>query len=302
MTRSIRAAHARWPLLFLVSLAPACGDDVPTEELTLDNCETSIASEAPAFFTDLYRCATVTTDGSSLTLETVNLPPHKTYYYGEGHPNYTEFDYSRGSEYKPNQFTLEEQELGFNIPLEPVSRGLTINGELVDDTQGTSDYEYSMGPVGIAIDGVAIFNPLAADGGVVDQEIYGLDSYYAHPQENGTYHYHTIMPGPLEVLKRAGLTTSTVPGQADVEIYGMMCDGTVLLGCTEADGSAVSGMLDPQGGHVTDITGASGTVWFTNRYHTHICETGRKYTPEIQYYSTCEREGGGPPAQQASAP
>jgi hypothetical protein len=78
------------------------------------------------------------------------------------------------------------------------------------------------------------------------------------------------------------------------EIYGIMCDGTVVLGCTEADGTAPAGDLDAQGGHVHDV-GDGTTTWFTARYHTHVCESGRRFTPEIRYYEACPVEGGGGP-------
>jgi hypothetical protein len=73
-----------------------------------------------------------------------------------------------------------------------------------------------------------------------------------------------------------------------LEVYGMMCDGTLVLGCTELDGTtADTASLDAQGGHVADVKDAAGTVHFAQRYHTHVCATGRRFTPEIQYYATC---------------
>jgi len=102
----------------------------------------------------------------------------------------------------------------------------------------------------------------------------------------GTYHYHGPTPGPLEVLRAAGVVTTTVPGAAEVELYGILRDGTVVLGCTELDSSAPAG-LDAQGGHIGDLRATDGTMFFTGRYHTHVCADaarGHLYTPEIQYY------------------
>jgi hypothetical protein len=90
------------------------------------------------------------------------------------------------------------------------------------------------------------------------------------------------------VLELAGLTESTTPGSADIELFGIMCDGTVMLGCTELDGSAPdTADLDAQGGHVADIVDEEGTTHFTNRYHTHVCASIHEFAPEIQYYDTC---------------
>jgi hypothetical protein len=70
-----------------------------------------------------------------------------------------------------------------------------------------------------------------------------------------------------------------------------MCDGTLVLGCTELDGTAPSASsLDAQSGHVGDVKDADGTLHFATRYHTHVCPklfAAHPYTPEIQYYSTC---------------
>jgi hypothetical protein len=84
-----------------------------------------------------------------------------------------------------------------------------------------------------------------------------------------------------------------VPGSAELGLYGIICDGTVLLGCTKLDGSAPNtARLDAQNGHVHDLRDSAGRVHFTGRYHTHVCATmtpARKFMPEIQYYSTCTR-------------
>jgi len=52
--------------------------------------------------------------------------------------------------------------------------------------------------------------------------------------------------------------------------------------CKELDGGEPTG-LDAQGGHTHDLLDMKA------RYHAHVCSTARKYTPEIQYYSTCTR-------------
>ena len=106
----------------------------------------------------------------------------------------------------------------------------------------------------------------------------------------GNYHYHTTTKGPLEVLEHKGLIQTPVVGSAEIELYGIMCDGTLIMGCTELDGSTPDNSdFDSQNGHVHDISDGT-TVHFSNRYHTHICTetfTGHSFTPEIQYYEGC---------------
>lgn len=271
----------------------ADSDTAPSSDArTLASCETD-TSNAPVFYATWFRCVSASSSTDGVTLQTHSLPPHPSYYYGEGDPNYAAFDDTRGSDYHPNPNTLTSQLIAITIPDDPTPRGLTIDASLVDGTVGTSTDEYPMGAVGVALDSVAIFNALAAPGDDIAAERFTFDDYNAHPAPDGTYHYHTDSKGPLEVLASIGAVTTTVPGQADVELYGVMCDGTVLLGCTELDGSPVDGAsLDAQGGHVADLKQSDGTVAFANRYHTHICEDsahGNAYTPEIQYYDACSR-------------
>lgn len=142
-----------------------------------------------------------------------------------------------------------------------------------------------------SLDSVPLFNSLAAPGDDIEDERFTFDDYNAHPAPDGTYHYHTASKGPLEVLLANGDVTTTTPGEAEVEVYGVLCDGTVVLGCSELDGGAIdSATLDDQGGHEGDLVDKEGTTHFVGRYHTHVCDTdGYRYTPEIQFYTSCER-------------
>ena len=246
-------------------------------ERTLDTCETSIDASVPAPYATLFRCVTMTATSTDLVITTRGLPPHRSYYYGASSPNYEAWD-ARGGAYHANPNTLSEHDATFTIPLDPVSRGLTITAGLVDGVVNTSGSEYHGGSVGVALDSTLLFDALAAPGDDISQEQYTFDEWNAHPAPSGEYHYHEGSPGPLAVLARTGTT--------GVEAYGLMCDGTVVLGCTELDGSTPDQSdLDAQNGH----TGTVGTL--TARYHVHLCPSWtahpRPYTPEIQAYSTC---------------
>lgn len=260
-------------------------------ELTLASCTTNIAADVPAFYKTYFRCVNIVMNAGNVVISTQNLPPHKTNYYGQGHPNYTPFDTSRGAMYRPNPNLLQAKPFSVTIPTTPVAKvGLTITAALVDGVAGNSREEYRMGPVGAALDSVALFNALAAPGDNIEQEKYTFDSYNAHPTPTSEYHYHTSTPGPLEVLKAAGVISNVTPGSAEVELYGVLCDGTLVLGCTELDGTAPAGALDAQGGHRGNIKDKAGAAFFSDRYHTHVCPTRAgfaKFTPEIQFYSSC---------------
>ena len=71
-----------------------------------------------------------------------------------------------------------------------------------------------------------------------------------------------------------------------------MCDGTLILGCVEMDGTTPAGSLDAQGGHSHDVVDSDLTVLAAARYHVHVCPsttTGRRFTPEIQVGTSCVR-------------
>ena len=259
---------------------------------TLATCKTDIAADAPEFFKRYFKCVTITTTATDVIIASEGLPPHKTNYWKTDDPNWEAFDTSRGAMYRENPNKIVGQSVKLTIPKAPVAKSITITSSFVDGMVGTNGHEYPMGPVGVALDSVPLFNPLAAPGDDIENEKYTFDRYDAHPAPGGAYHYHTASAGPLEVLKSIGAVTQATPGGAEVELFGVMCDGAVVMGCKELDGTAPSGALDPQGGHVHDLVDKAGIKLLEGRYHTHVCPSSagaRRFTPEIQYYTKCAR-------------
>lgn len=270
---------------------PPVEDTPQPEEETTDSldCESNIDADVPLFYQKYFQCVDITMNGDDVVIASDGLPQHNTFYYGQGHEKFVEFD-TQGGEYNPNPNRIAAQNHSITISSNPVARTLTINDDLVDGAVNTNNNEYGMGTVGLALDGVSIFNSLAAPGDVIENEVFTFDSYNAHPEMSGNYHYHTDSAGPLEVLEFLDHVTDATPGQAELEIYGMMCDGTVVMGCTELDGSEPNDSdFDAQNGHVHDLSDDEHTH-FEDRYHVHICTgtyTNFLFTPEIQYYENC---------------
>jgi len=262
------------------------------QEITLESCDSWVNSNAPAFFQKYFDCSDITINENYIVLHTDGLPPHQSWYYQSSHPNHISY-VSQGNGYYQNPNTIAEHDFNISIPHNPVALGITIDENLVDGNVNSSNYEYPMGLAGIALDGVALFNPLAAPGHDIADEQYSFDYYRAHPTNNGMYHYHTSTKGPLEVLENLGLVSNTIPGSAEIEVYGIMCDGTIVLGCTELDGSSPDNSdFDAQSGHLHDLVDEVGITHFTNRYHTHVCPGMyiHDFTPEIRYYDSCYRQ------------
>ena len=277
-------------------------------QYNLDTCETDISPDVPDFFQKYFQCVTIrmSESGEYVNLYYNGLAPYDSWYYQEGHPNAIPWE-SLGQGYFqiPNAY-IEDMDYVISIPVNPVPRpDLVIDAFQVDGevTQTGVTYEYPMGSVGSALNGVNMFNPCASPPDIIEDEAYTFDLYSGHPAgSSGIYHYHTTSSGPLEVLqhKMSENITSTTPGDAEIELYGIMCDGTVVMGCTELDGSGVNASdWDAQNGHVHDIIDEDGTLMFEDRYHTHICYDTiteqdidgngyqeHEFTPEISYYQT----------------
>lgn len=274
----------------------ACGgeDSSPAgaagAELTLESCEANVGDDVPAFFKTYFRCSDIEVQGGDVVVHSRGLPPHRSYYYGEGHPNFTAFDTSRDG-YAPNPNLIAELDVTISVPLEPIPiADNAITAARVDGMMGTDDGEFPPGYAGVALDSVMLYNAVAAPGMSIEHEVYTFDTYSAHADQNGSYHYHTPSIGPLEVLVAAGKKQRAVIGDSGPELFGVMCDGTLVLGCTELDGSAPdTSDFDAQNGHVHDV-GDDDETHFTARYHVHVCEglsPSRHFTPEIQYYRAC---------------
>lgn len=260
-------------------------DDVNTTA-SLDTCGGTVEADVPEPFQGWFRCADIAVSGSTVNVHSTGIPPHPSPYFPESSENHVAFD-TRGGDWHQNPNELSAQEMTLSLPLDPTPKGITITEAMVDESAGTSTDEYAAEWQGIGLDGTALFTGTAAPGDVIADEEYTFDLWEGHPQNTGVYHHHGANPAALAVLEAVGLVTTTVPGEAEVELYGLMCDGTVVVGCAELDGTAVDAAdLDAQNGHVADVVGPDGEVFFAGRYHTHACAAlGRTLTPEIRYYS-----------------
>lgn len=295
--RSLARRRATLTMTALILVAVGCSSDSDSPDAAaasitdyLVGCESNVDADVPAFYSAYFRCTDISIDGGEVVVVSSGLPPHLSYYYGDDSDLFEEFDFSRGEQYRPNPNSIAETRFTLRIPLVPVEAGITIDTDTVNLSVG-DDTDYPFGTAGVALDGVALFNPLAAPGDDIENEKFTFDSNEGHPQQQGAYHYHAVAVGPLRVLQSLGLSNSDIPGVAQVELYGVMCDGTVVMGANELDGSNATG-LDLQAGHIHDLVDASGVVLLERRYHVHMAPSigadPRGLTPEAQYYGTCD--------------
>ncbi len=168
---------------------------------------------------------TISSDGGTLTIDSDGLPNHPSPYWGQGHPNFE--PPHMGMFVNPN--LIEEQNLTFRIPAQP---------EIASTPSDTS-----LGPIGVSINGVPLFNQYAGVNMVtgeflpLENEIESFDIYNGHPQQTGQYHYH-FEPVYLTVADNAAF-------------IGFGLDGFPVYGPRNPDDSALD--LDECNGetHVT---------------------------------------------------
>ena len=131
--------------------------------------------------------------------------------------------------YDRNPNAIERQTVSLSLPLRP--------------RVGASPSCLPMGMIGIAVNGVALFNALDdANRDALAHETQ--DACEGHPQMRGIYHYHSIPPC---------LTGTTVKAQE--RLVGYALDGFPIFGPRDADGTLLTDVdLDACHGHVGWVT------------------------------------------------
>jgi hypothetical protein len=224
-----------------VLLALCCGSaDSPTAPAA--NSASAAGGELPAIFSR-FPGAQASRDGSQVVLRATSVPDHPSPYFGIGHPQYEAPQ--PGMLVNPNR--IVSQSLVLRVPVSP---------------QPAAPSDTPLGPMGVAVNGVALFNQYAAGRSPLADEIRSFDRYNGHPQQSGTYHYH------LEPL--------FLTAQGNSRVIGVLLDGFFVYGTRDADGSVPTG-LDACNGHTGPTADNSQGV-----YHYHI-------TAQPPYIAGCFR-------------
>lgn len=160
----------------------------------------------------------------------------------DGQPDYT-------SVYFPTTDACYAAESGTSPnPNHIVAKSYVVQFPVATDTTTQS---MGLGVVGLAVNGVPIFDNTAAPGDDIYDEIATFDHCQAHPTGNNEYHYHSE---PYAIT------------YDDDNFVGVMRDGYPIYGRRDPDGSVPT--LDVAGGH-TGFTIDSPT---TAVYHHHVNE------------------------------
>jgi len=207
-------------LMAVAALAVACNSSSPTaptsSTATAGTTPTTPGVDASGIYAQFQQAVTVSLAGTTATLRSTGVPDHASPYWPNGSA-LREAPHA-GMKLAPNQ--IASQSLSLQVPLAPAV--------------GTAS-DTPLGPMGMAVNGVAIFNQYAAGRSPLTNEILTFDRFNGHPQQTGQYHYHVE---PLWLTSNRGVDS----------VIGVLLDGFPVYGPRDQNGSMPSG-LDSCNGH-----------------------------------------------------
>jgi YHYH protein len=220
-----------------VFLCISCKKEEATTTPTTTTSDVTISIDT---YKKVYGATEVYAEGDFAVVKTTNIPDHKSPYFQGTQWEATKYEAYNGTntQFKINPNRIAAQNITFKFPLKPV----------VDASHPATPG----GAIGIAINGVVIFNQYAAMNAPLTGEINGFDQYNAHPQQQGSYHYHVE---PLYLTKLKGKSA----------LLGFLLDGFPVYGTEENGKTITNADLDAYHGHT------SATTEFPNGiYHYHF--------------------------------
>jgi len=193
----------------------------------------------PAVYSKIYAASDIYVDGDYVVIKTNGLPDHKSPYY-QGTQWSDKYEAYNGTNSKWNQTPnkISSFSFTFKIPLKPA-----VNA---------AHEATPLGPIGVAVNGVAIFNQYAAQRAVLTDEINSFDQYNGHPQQQGNYHYHIE---PVYITANKGKDA----------LVGFLLDGFPVYGPTENGKTITNADLDEYHGHTAVTADYPDGI-----YHYHI--------------------------------
>jgi hypothetical protein len=132
-----------------------------TQEGTAEN------NQLPLAFSKFTENVKVRLEGDFVIIESDGVPPHPSPYFAQNDSRYEAYNGSNPFAANPGQ--IQAYQATYHLPLHLHPQPATQ----ITETPG--------GIMGVAIDGVALFNQYAAGRSTLDQEINSFDQYNGHP-------------------------------------------------------------------------------------------------------------------------
>lgn len=174
---------------------------------------------------NFYNVENIYIDGDEVVIQTYDLPDHGSPYYvdaqGNGVTGYEPYS-GNNPQFHQNDNRISAKLITFRIPLNPQPATITETTPL--------------GAMGVAVNGVLLFNQYAAGFSPLGPEINSFDQYNGHPTGQHQYHYH------IEPL----YLTDTLGTDA---LIGVLLDGYPVYGPVENGVTLTNSDLDEYHGH-----------------------------------------------------
>jgi hypothetical protein len=210
----------------------------------------TVATVSP--FAKFVSTVTVTQVGTNMVITSNGVPNHSSPYFATTDSRYQAYNGTNAS-FNKNPNSIVTQSLTFRIPATPAP--------------ATTHSSTAGGPIGVAVNGVPLFNQYAAGNSPLTNEINSFDQYNGHPQQQGQYHYHVE---PLYLTSQNGKSS----------LIGWLLDGYPVYGPQENGATVAESSLDVYHGH------SHATAEYPDGiYHYHITAAS-PYINGGQYYGT----------------
>lgn len=198
---------------------------------------TGTTTTVPDVFKKFNTSVTISVEGNYIVLKSTGIPDHKSPYFATTSAQYEAYN-GTNPNYAKNPNSIQSQSYVFKIPINPA--------------KASSSVATSLGPMGISINGVPLFNQYAAGNAPLTNEINSFDQYNGHPQQTGQYHYHVE---PLYITAQKGRNA----------LIGFLLDGYPVYGPMENGSVLTSSQLDTYHGHFAVTADYPNGI-----YHYHI--------------------------------
>jgi hypothetical protein len=179
------------------------------------------AQTPPAGYAHFTSAVRLWIDGAQVVIQADAVPDHKSPYFPTTDPRWEAYN-GTNPNWQQNPNHIAEQTIEFHIPLDP--------------QEASTHQPTPLGPIGVAVNGVPLFNQYAGPNQPLTNEVNSFDQYDGHPQMTNMYHYH-VEPYAL----------TAVNGKDS--LIGYLLDGFPVYG-PEEDGQTITNAdLDQYHGH-----------------------------------------------------
>lgn len=184
--------------------------------------DTTAPTTVPDLYTKFASNLTITVSGNFVVISSTGVPDHKSPYFATSNAQYEAYNGSN-ARFALNPNRIAAQNLTFRIPITASPLGTPSPTPL--------------GPIGVSVNGVPIFNQYAGPNQPLTNEIDSFDQYNGHPQMTGQYHYH-VEPLWITRTSRSAL-------------IGVLLDGYPVYGPMENGQLVTTSSLDAAHGHTS---------------------------------------------------